>query len=127
MRFEVRMLSFALFAGVPAVLATVLLLWLGDYSSATRWTVASLVVVFWLGAAFSLRSHLVYPLQTLSNLLAAVREEDYSMRARGARPDDAMGEVLLGGIARAQAGHHGGVRPSAQGYGGNRRRGFHLR
>jgi nitrogen fixation/metabolism regulation signal transduction histidine kinase len=57
--------------------------------------VASLVVVFWLGAAFSLRSHLVYPLQTLSNLLAAVREEDYSMRARGARPDDAMGEVLL--------------------------------
>ena len=69
MRFEVRMLSFALFAGFPAVLVTVLLLWFGDYSSATRWTLTSLVVVFWLGAAFSLRSHLVYPLQTLSNLL----------------------------------------------------------
>jgi two-component system nitrogen regulation sensor histidine kinase NtrY len=95
MRFEVRMLSFALFAGFPAVLATVLLLWLGDYASATRWTLTCLVVVFWLGAAFSLRSHLVYPLQTLSNLLAALREEDYSLRARGARPDDALGEVML--------------------------------
>jgi len=95
MRFEVRMLSFALFAGFPAVLATVLLLWLGDYASATRWTLTGLVVVFWLGAAFSLRSHLVYPLQTLSNLLSAMREEDYSLRARGARPDDALGEVML--------------------------------
>ena len=95
MRFEVRMLSFALFAGFPAVLATVLLLCLGDYSNATRWTLTGLVVVIWLGTAFSLRSHLVYPLQILSNLLAALREEDFSMRARGARPDDALGEVLV--------------------------------
>lgn len=95
MRFEVRMQSFALFAGFPAVIATVLLLWFGDYASATRWTLTTVVVVFWLGAAFSLRSRLVYPLQTLSNLLAALREEDYSLRARGARPDDALGEVML--------------------------------
>ena len=38
---------------------------------------------------------MVYPLQTLSNLLAALREEDYSLRARGARPDDALGEVMV--------------------------------
>jgi PAS domain S-box-containing protein len=95
MRFEIRMLYFALFAGFPAVLVTVLLLWFGDYSNPTRWTLTSLVVVFWLGAAISLRSHLVYPLQTLSNLLSALREEDYSLRARGARPDDALGEVLV--------------------------------
>jgi len=73
----------------------VLLLWLGDYASATRWTLTSLVVLFWLGAAFSLRSHLIYPLQTLSNLLGALREEDYSLRAREARADDALGEVML--------------------------------
>jgi len=34
-------------------------------------------------------------LQTLSNLLAALREEDFSLRARGARSDDAMGEVII--------------------------------
>jgi len=95
MRFEVRMLFFALFAGFPAVLVTVVLLWFGNHASATRWTLTSLVVGVWLGAAFSLRSHLVYPLQTLSNLLAALREEDYSLRARGARPDDALGEVMV--------------------------------
>jgi PAS domain S-box-containing protein len=95
MRFEVRMLSLALFAGFPAVLVTVLLLWFGNYASATRWTLTFLVVSFWLGAAFTLRSHLVYPLQTLSNLLGALREEDYSLRAREARPDDALGEVML--------------------------------
>ena len=95
MRFEVRMLCFALLAGFPGVLATVLLLWLGNYASATRWTLSGLVVMFWLGAAFSLRSHLVYPLQTLSNLLAALREGDYSLRAHGARTDDALGEVLV--------------------------------
>ena len=31
----------------------------------------------------------------MSNLLAALREGDYSIRARGARTDDALGEVLL--------------------------------
>ena len=48
-------------------------------------------------AAFvwSTREHAVRPLQTLSNLLAALREGDYSIRARGAREDTALGEVLL--------------------------------
>jgi len=31
----------------------------------------------------------------LSNLLAAMREEDFSVRARGANRDDAMGEVMI--------------------------------
>jgi PAS domain S-box-containing protein len=44
---------------------------------------------------FSTREHAVRPLQTLSNLLAALREGDYSIRARGARVDSALGEVLL--------------------------------
>jgi two-component system nitrogen regulation sensor histidine kinase NtrY len=95
MRFEVRLLSFALVAGLPAVLVAVLLLWLGDYTGRTRWSLTAFLVAFWLGAAFSLRSHLVYPLKTLSNLLAALREEDYSIRARDARPDDALGEVMV--------------------------------
>jgi two-component system nitrogen regulation sensor histidine kinase NtrY len=94
-RFEVRMLLFSLLAGFPAVVVALLLLWFGDHSGTTRWSVSTLIVGFWLGASFSLRSHLVYPLQTLSNLLSALREEDYSLRARDARPDDALGEVLV--------------------------------
>jgi len=95
MRFELRLLSYALLAGLPAVLVSVVLLWIGDYSARTRWMLPAFLMTFWVGAAFSLRSHLIYPLHTLSNLLAALREEDYSIRARGARSDDALGEVML--------------------------------
>jgi nitrogen fixation/metabolism regulation signal transduction histidine kinase len=37
----------------------------------------------------------VFSLQTLSNLLAALREEDFSVRGRDAQRDDAMGEVMI--------------------------------
>ena len=49
----------------------------------------------WLGFAFSLRHRVVFSLQTLSNLLAALREEDFSVRGRDAQRDDAMGEVMI--------------------------------
>jgi two-component system nitrogen regulation sensor histidine kinase NtrY len=38
---------------------------------------------------------IIRPLQTLSNVVAALREEDYSFRARGARRDDAVGDLAL--------------------------------
>jgi nitrogen fixation/metabolism regulation signal transduction histidine kinase len=49
------------------------------------------------GAAFlrALWERVVRPLQTVSNLLAAMREDDFSIRARGARGNDPLGEVLL--------------------------------
>jgi len=70
-------------------------LWGGDYSAKVQWTLTVFILSLWLGFAFALRERVVFPLQTLSNLLAALREEGYSSRARGARTDDALGEVLL--------------------------------
>jgi nitrogen fixation/metabolism regulation signal transduction histidine kinase len=35
-----------------------------------------------------------FPLRTLSNLLTALREEDYSLRARSPNPEDALGDVM---------------------------------
>jgi nitrogen fixation/metabolism regulation signal transduction histidine kinase len=64
-------------------------------SPKVRWTFSSLVVLWWLGCAYALRERVVIPLQTVSNLLAAMREQDFSIRARGSRPDDPLGEVLL--------------------------------
>jgi len=72
-----------------------ILLWTGDYSARTVWTLGLLIVGLWLGFAISVRHRVAFSLQTLSNLLAAMREEDFSVRARGARRDDAMGEVMI--------------------------------
>ena len=66
-----------------------------DFSAKVQWTLTLVIFVFAAGFISAAREHVVHPLQTMSNLLAALREGDYSIRARGARADDALGEVLL--------------------------------
>ena len=85
----------ALAAALPAVVVSLALLWFGDYSPKVRWTLTALIVCVWAGVAFSLRQHVIFPLQTLSNLLAGLREGDSSIRARAADIDDPLGEVML--------------------------------
>ncbi len=92
--YERRLQLLALAAGLPGSLVALILLWTGGYSNSTAWTLTVLIVAFWLGFALSLRHRVVFSLQTLSNLLAALREEDFSVRARGAGREDAMGEVI---------------------------------
>jgi PAS domain-containing protein len=91
---ENRLVFMALAAGFPALLVALVLLWTGIYSSQTRWTLTIILGGVWLGFSFALRGKVAYPLQTLSNLLAALREEDYSIRARGTRSGSALGEVF---------------------------------
>jgi two-component system, NtrC family, nitrogen regulation sensor histidine kinase NtrY len=93
--YEHRILFLAVAAGLPGSLIAMILLWTGDYSSRTVWTLGLLIVGLWLGFAISVRHRVAFSLQTLSNLLAAMREEDFSVRGRGARRDDAMGEVMI--------------------------------
>lgn len=84
----------ALAAGAPAVLVSLVLLWAGDYTPKVFWTLLTLIVCFWLGFSFAVQGRVVRPLQTVSNLLAALREGDYSFRARGGRGGDALSEVI---------------------------------
>lgn len=93
--YEHRIQLLALAAGLPGSLIALILLYTGDYTSRTAWTLGILIVSLWLGFAFSLRHRVVFSLQTLSNLLAALREEDFSVRGRDAQRNDAMGEVMI--------------------------------
>jgi two-component system nitrogen regulation sensor histidine kinase NtrY len=93
--YERRIQLLALAAGLPGSFIALILLWTGSFSSGSAWTLTFLVLSLWLGFALSVRHRVVFSLQTLSNLIAAMREEDFSIRARGARPDDAMGEVMI--------------------------------
>src|SRR5882724_2414343 len=92
---ENRLTLLALGAAGPAILIVLISLWFGDYTAKVQWTLTLLIAACFLGFISSAREHIVHPLQTMTNLLAALREGDYSIRARGARQDDALGETLL--------------------------------
>ena len=95
LRFDQRILLLALTAGFPAAVVALILLWTGDYTPKVQWTLTVFLVGVWTGCSFSVRHRVVLPLQTLSNLLAALRESDFSIRARGASGDDPLGAVML--------------------------------
>ncbi|MBK8478030.1 MAG: PAS domain-containing protein [Opitutaceae bacterium] len=83
------------------------LLFVHDFTERTRWTLALFVVGSWFFGSLLVRERVVRPLQTLANLLAALREGDFSIRARSSRPDDPLGEVHvevngLGAMLREQ-------------------------
>src|SRR3979490_1510742 len=82
-------------AVAPAMIVALLITWLGDYSAKVQWTLTLVMGGFAASFILSAREHVIRPLQTMTNLLAALREGDYSIRARGARADDALGEALL--------------------------------
>lgn len=98
----------ALLAGLPATVVAMWHLWLaGDQTPKVQWTLTLLIFGFWLGFAFSIQNRVVRSLQTMANLLSALREGDFSIRARGANRENAMGDVMseintLGSILRAQ-------------------------
>jgi nitrogen fixation/metabolism regulation signal transduction histidine kinase len=101
LRFDQRILLLAVAAGLPASLVALVLLWTGNYSPKVEWTLTVVIISVWIGCSFSVRQRVVLPLQTLSNLLAALRESDFSIRARHAAGrrsvlhDDPLGAVML--------------------------------
>ncbi|MBV9880855.1 MAG: hypothetical protein JO180_10195, partial [Gemmatirosa sp.] len=90
-----KVLLWVLGAGVPAVIVALVLLERTPMDGSLRWTLEVLAAGGWLVGSAVVRSLVVRPLQTLSNMLAALREGDFSTRGRGARPDDALGLALL--------------------------------
>ena len=128
-----RIVLLALGAAIPGVVTALAILWTGDYSSKVRWTLTALIVIAWLAFTQALRERVVRPLQTVSNLLAAMREEDFSIRARGARGDDPLGEVLIEVNALAETLREqrlGALEATAllsPGHGRDRRRGLRVR
>lgn len=93
--FETRVLLLALAAGLPGAAVGLGVLLIEGYSAKVVWTFGLLVFGCWLGFAYALRERVVRPLQTLSNLLAALLEGDYSIRSRGATSNDALGLAML--------------------------------
>ena len=91
--FEDRILLWAFATGLPGVAVSLLLLWTGPHPRLT-WTLTIVVLVSWIWLATHFRDRVVRPLQTLANLLSAVREGDFSLRGRQPDELDALAEVV---------------------------------
>ncbi|MGH7995869.1 MAG: sensor histidine kinase [Opitutaceae bacterium] len=92
---EWTLLLYALASGLPAVVLAFVLLARSGAEPDLRISAGVLVVLCWIGFAAAVRARAVRPLQTMANLLMALREGDFTFRARNARHGDALGEVLV--------------------------------
>ena len=70
---------------------------LGRADASVAMLIVALVAfaIFWLIAASAFTEQIIRPMQTLANVVAALREDDFSFRARGARRGDALGDLAL--------------------------------
>ena len=92
--FENRILLLTLAAAVPGLLATLVLLWTGRYGTRIILVVSILLCAIVWKLAQELRTRVIRPLHTLANLLEAVHEGDFSLRARLPERIDALGQVM---------------------------------
>src|SRR5438105_4063142 len=93
--FERRIIRLSMLLVVPGFLLSGILIWLQPWALESKLMLlgTELFVCLLIGAA--LHDHIIRPLQTLANVVGALREEDYSFRARLAIPNDALGELSL--------------------------------
>ena len=91
---ENKILLFALAAGLPAVAACAILLYTQNIDARYQWLINSAVIICWISASFAARGRVAGPLRTLANLLEALREGDYSIRARVGDPKEPLGEAM---------------------------------
>jgi two-component system nitrogen regulation sensor histidine kinase NtrY len=93
--FEGRLLFSVVIAGAPSLAVSLIFLWNSSFSLDHKLEITAVLLLLWLGLSFSARDHVVNSLRVLSNVLFAVKDEDFSFRATQASPDDALGELAL--------------------------------
>jgi two-component system, NtrC family, nitrogen regulation sensor histidine kinase NtrY len=94
-RFEGHLLLSVLLSGAPGVILSFLLLWKSQYSLDHKIESSLLLCLLWLGLSVSTRDSVVNSLRVLSNVVSAVKDEDFSFRAKRAVQGDALGDLAL--------------------------------
>ena len=88
-----RAWAYCFWLSLPALLFAAFLLYRENIGAAPAILFACCLLLYLLLIAAALIESLVRPLQTLSNVVASLREGDYSFRARGAGTRDPLGEL----------------------------------
>ncbi len=93
--FEHRIIRSSLWLAIPGLVTSGVLIWLQDWAVESKLALLFAEFVICGLILATLHDQIIRPLQTLANVVGALREEDYSFRARMAVPDDALGELSL--------------------------------
>jgi nitrogen fixation/metabolism regulation signal transduction histidine kinase len=93
--FERRLRLWLAALASPAVLFGCLSLVEMNASVVAVLAALAVFAIVWLIAASVFTEQIIRPMQTLANVVAALREDDFSFRARGARRGDALGDLAL--------------------------------
>jgi len=93
--FERRLRIWLYCLGVPLFAMVVFEMESHHVDASIQWIALPSLAIAWMFAVSMMLEQIVRPLQTLANVVAALREDDYSFRARGGRRNDAMGDLAL--------------------------------
>ena len=95
LRFESRLRLYGVLLCTPILGLLAALLIIEHLSATAIISILILVALLLLLAVSAFMDQVIRPLQTLANVVAALREEDYSFRARGARINDPFGDLAI--------------------------------
>src|SRR5271166_2939513 len=93
--FEAKLRIFCALLCLPAMGFLTGLLAMAHFSTAAIVSILTIAALSLLLAIATFMDQVIRPLQTLANVVAALREEDYSFRARGAKRDDPFGDLAI--------------------------------
>jgi two-component system nitrogen regulation sensor histidine kinase NtrY len=93
--FERRLRLSLYLMGLPVLGLVALELNEHHVDASIQWIAIPSLVIAWLFIVSLIIEEVLRPLQTLANVVASLREDDYSFRARGGRRNDAMGDLAL--------------------------------
>jgi len=93
--FERRIARLSALLAAPGLIVSGIFIWRQPWTLESKLVLLGAECLLCLFLGIALHEHIVRPLQTLANVVGALREEDYSFRARLAVPNDALGELSL--------------------------------
>ena len=94
-RHDRRVLLLTALAGLPGVVVALLFLWRSGLDPAMRWPLSLALIGGWIGLSAAAKNHAVGPFETIANMLAALREGDFSIRARVGDARDSLSLAYL--------------------------------
>ena len=94
-RHDRRVLLLTALVGLPGVIGALWLLWLSSLDLGIRWVLSLVLVAGWLRLSAATQSYALRPFENIANMLAALREGDFSIRARVGDARDSLSLAYL--------------------------------